>query len=142
MYKEAYKEDIEKFIVFINDLATDLFYDQLMCDGEVMFQCGACYEFVKIIKKYFDIQNILVNKEYNHCAFEYNGNYYDSKGIIDNRENFSIATEIDMLYIIERFGGNLSGYHIYENMINELSKIEEIPHLPQKFYSKKRMKNV
>ena len=54
MYEEAYKENIEKFIVFVNDLTTEIFYERLRCNGEYLYQNGACYEFVKIMKEYLE----------------------------------------------------------------------------------------
>ena len=35
-----------------------VYYERLMCDGETLFQNGACYEFVKIIK----IKTKIINK--------------------------------------------------------------------------------
>lgn len=138
----SYVENIERFINFINDLATEIYYEQLMCDGKTLFQCGACYEFVKIIKNFFEIDNILIDNDYCHCAIEYNGNYYDSLGIIRDKENFSVATEEDMLYIEERFGVHFIRYKIYETIMNEMSCIENIPYLPSKHYQTKINKKI
>lgn len=135
-----YEENIEKFITFVNDLATEVYYEQLNCDGRTLFQNGACYEFIKIIKKFFEIDNILIEKGYNHCAFEYKGNYYDSTGLIKDKEKFSVATEEDILYIEERFGRHLIHYQIYETIISELLLIENIPYLPSEFYKNKQTK--
>ena len=132
-----YKEDIEKFIIFINDLTTEMFYDQLMCNGEDMFQYGACYEFVKIMKNYFEIDNILIEKNFEHCAIEYKGNYYDSKGLIEDKERFTVANDEDILYIEDRFGGHLTKYQISDTIINEISNIEKVPYLPARFYEDK-----
>lgn len=139
MYEEAYKENIEKFIVFLNDLTTEVFYERLRCNGEYLYQNGACYEFIKIMKEYFDIDNILINKKYSHFVFEYKNNYYDSMGIIENKENFLVATEEDILYMMDGFDGHLFSYHIYETMIDEISHIQEIPYLPSKFYKNKQL---
>ena len=139
MMKEynPYEEDIEKFIVFVNDLITDIYYEELMCDGETLFQNGACYEFVKIIKNYFEIDNVLIEKGFDHCAFEYKGNYYDSTGLITDKDRFSVVTDQDMLYIEDRFGMHLMRYQISDTIINEISNIEMVPHLPAKFYQNK-----
>lgn len=137
MYEEAYKENIEKFIVFVNDLTTEIFYERLRCNGEYLYQNGACYEFVKIMKEYFDIDNILLDKNFGHCAFEYKNKYYDSNGIIDNMEDYFKVDNDDMLYIMDRFGGHLFSYHIYETIVDEISHIEEVPFLPSKFYKNK-----
>lgn len=139
MHEEANKEKIEKFIVFVNDLTTKVFYEKLKCNGEYLYQNGACYEFVNIIKRYFEIDNILINKEYSHCAFEYKNDYYDSMGIIKNKENYFIATEEDILYMVDQFGGHLFSYHICETIIDEISHIEKIPYLPSKFYKTKKL---
>lgn len=137
-----YEENIEKFIVFVNDLITELYYEELMCNGETLLQNGACYEFIKIMKNYFEIDNILIEKCFDHCAFEYKGNYYDSTGLIKDKERFSVATDEDILYIEDRFGIHLIRYQISDTVINEISNIEMVPHLPSKFYKNKtKVKN-
>lgn len=132
-----YEEDIEKFIVFVNDLTTEMFYEQLMCNGETMFQYGACYEFVKIMKNYFKIDNILIENNFDHCAIEYKGNYYDSKGLIEEKEKFKVATDEDIFYIEDKFGGHLTKYQISDTIISEISNIEKVPYLPSEFYEDK-----
>ncbi|MBE6160392.1 MAG: hypothetical protein E7157_05045 [Lactobacillales bacterium] len=131
---DSHLEDIEKFIEFINDLTTEIYYEHLMCNGKTLFQCGACYEFVKIIKEFFDIDNILIANDFCHCAFEYRGNYYDSLGIIKDKENFSIVTDDEMIYMEDRFGIHLKRYKIFETIIDEISRIEKVPYLPINFY--------
>ena len=132
-----YEENIEKFIEFINDLTTEFYYEKLLCNGKTLFQSGGCYEFVKIIKEFFDIDNILISKDFCHCAIEYKESYYDSKGLIENKEHFSVATDEDILYIEDRFGGHLTKYQISNTIINEISLIEKVPFLPSKFYKTK-----
>lgn len=121
----------------MNDLATNIYYERLFCDGKTLFQCGGCYEFVKIIKNYFEIDNILIEKKYDHCAFEYKGNYYDSNGLIKDKDKFSVATDKDILYIEDRFGIHLMRYQISDTLIKEISNIEMVPYLPCKFYQNK-----
>lgn len=140
MNKEAYnpyEEDIEKFIVFMNDLTTEIYYEKLMCNGETLFQSGACYEFVKIMKNFFEIENILIEKSFDHCAIEYKGNYYDSKGLIKEKDKFTIANDEDILYIEDKFGGHLTKYQISDTIINEISNIGKVPYLPSRFYEDK-----
>jgi len=132
-----YEENIEKFIEFINDLTTEVYYERLMCNGEILFQNGACYEFVKIMKNYFEIENVLIEKTFDHCAIEYKDNYYDSKGLIEDKDRFSIANDEDLLYIEDKFGGNLIRYQISDTIINEIANIDKVPYLPSKFYKEK-----
>lgn len=132
-----YEENIEKFIIFINDLTTEVYYDNLTCSGETLFQSGACYEFVKIMRNYFEIENVLIEKTNDHCAIEYKNNYYDSKGLIEDKDRFTVATDEDILYIEDRFGGHLARYQISETIINEIANIEKVPYLPTKFYEER-----
>ena len=120
---------MEKFIEFINDLTTELYYDSLRVDGKYIYLHGAGLTFIKIIENYFNIDNVYISKDNKHCAFSYKGILYDAAGTIKNIDNFKIANNEDILYMRNMFGGHLIDRHIYDTVISEMNKIENIPYL-------------
>lgn len=120
---------MEHFIEFINDLTTELYYDRLRVDGKYIYTHGAALTFIKIIENYFNIDNVYIRNDNEHCAFSYKGVLYDAYGIIKNPSDFKIANNEDILYMIDMFGGHLKDRYIYDTVIGEMNKIENIPYL-------------
>ena len=113
--------------MFINDLTTELYMDSLRVNGEYIYLHGACLTFIKIIENYFDIEGIYIRNDNDHCAFKYNNELYDASGLILDPEDYKIANQEDIIYMSEKFGGHLSDRHIYDTVIEEMNKIENIP---------------
>ena len=66
---------VQEFIEFIVDLANDELYEKLDGDARNYFLNGGCYELAKIVKKYVDRCQIVINKSNDHCAILYQGKY-------------------------------------------------------------------
>jgi hypothetical protein len=122
-------DNMEKFIEFIDDLTTELYYENLRVDGKYIYTHGAGLTFIKIIENYFNIDNVYIRNDNNHCAFSYKNILYDATGIIKNPTDFKIANDEDILYMRDMFGGHLKDRYIYDTVINEMNKIENIPYL-------------
>ena len=121
--------NIEKFIEFINDLTTELYYERLRVDGKYIYTHGAALTFIKIIENYFNIDNIYIKNDNEHCAFKYKDYLYDACGIIKNIEDYKIANSEDIIYMRNMFGDHLKDRYIYDTIINEMNKIDNIPYL-------------
>lgn len=126
--------EMEMLINFINDLATDLYYERLYVDGKFLFLNGGCLNLVKIIQTYvpYPTTQIYLKNDLEHCAIKYKNELYDATGKIIDYENYKLATPEDLLYMEDRFGNHLEYLHIYETIINELSMIN-ISHIMDKF---------
>lgn len=115
--------NIEKFIVFVNDLTTDIFYEKLYTTGEVLYFRGGCYILAQIIKNYYPSCDIVLSKYNDHCGVLYKGEVYDATGKVENKDDFAIANEEDILYMEDRFGGQLVHLNIYEVITKEIENI-------------------
>ena len=113
---------MDYFISFLNDLATDLFYDITNAYGEQLFQRGACYEFAKIIKHYIPEATIYMSKDHYHCAVKIDDTLYDSKGVITNPQDFYEADEEDYDHMENTFGLELKYLNIAETIIEEMKE--------------------
>ena len=117
---------LQEFIDFIVDLANDELYDKLDGNAKNYFLNGGCYEFAKIIKKYIEKSQIVINKDNNHCGILYDGKVYDANGINNNKSDFMIAKKDDLEYMDERFGipeiQYIKGVRISDFLINEIKK--------------------
>lgn len=124
--------NIEKFIEFVVDLATEVYYDEYYISGKALFTGGGYFIFPEIIRNYFDIEDLLIRNTGDHWAFSYKGEYYNANGLITDKENYKIADEEDILYMRERFGGHIVHLKVYETMMYELNIIDNLPYLPSK----------
>mgnify|MGYP003468167672 CR=1 FL=1 len=57
--------------------------------------------------------------------------------LIEEKEKFKVATDEDIFYIEDKFGGHLTKYQISDTIISEISNIEKVPYLPSEFYEDK-----
>lgn len=110
---------MEFLIGFINDLATDLFYDKVYINGEDLFKSGGCYEFYKIIRHYVPSIELVIHKSIDHVAFLYNGDIYDASGKVDS-SLYRKLTKEDVDYISEYFGNGVSNLHLSETILSEI----------------------
>ena len=63
----------------------------------------------------------MINKELDHCAIGYNNNIYDALGIVENKDEFSIATKEDIEYMERSFGLKIKSLES-DNIINEVEE--------------------
>lgn len=132
-------EAMLELIELINSLATELFYDKTYIDGKELFQRGCCYELFLIINKIIPEAELLICKNKNHVAIKYEDTLYDSKGIIQNQNDYKTPTRYDYYFIEENFGLSYKHLHIKENIINEIETIN-IKDILEKFKQKKMIK--
>lgn len=114
---------MEDLIIFINDLATDLFYEKTFLLGKDLFQRGACYELFLIINSLEKDTTLYIHKYHNHVAIKHKNKLYDSTGEIENKEEYRPVTKDDMIYIDEYFGESYRHLNIKDKMLKELDKI-------------------
>lgn len=112
--------EIEKFIIFVKDLALELFYDKLGTQFDVFQICG-CYEFCKILKCYYPEGKFYTNITNDHCVFFYKNKLYDSDGNITNDKNneYREMNHIDHNYATD-FEKKLNFNNLGLLMIDEL----------------------
>lgn len=115
------KNKIEKFIQFVVDLVQE--DDAFMNDGSAgyYFTHGGCYELFKVVNHYIPETVCMINKELDHCAIGYNNNIYDALGIVENKDEFSIATKEDIEYMERSFGLKIKSLES-DNIINEVEE--------------------
>lgn len=128
---------MNKLIEFINDLATDLFYEKTLLFGKDLFQRGACYELFLIIQSIEKDIKLYIHKKHNHVTFEYKGELYDSTGQIQNKDDYRLPTNDDINFINEYFGEAYKFLKIKETMIKEL-EIINIKEIRKKFSNQKQ----
>lgn len=95
---ENYYGDINNFIDFTTDLTKDLFSEQFEMGYKDIYQIGGCYEFAKVLKAYYPEGEFYYSVNKGHCAFFYQGIFYDSMGKITDEETlktFKIMSEQD-----------------------------------------------
>lgn len=119
IYMERNK--IEKFIQFVVDLVQE--DDTFMNGGSAgyYFTHGGCYELFKVVNHYIPETVCMINKEVDHCAIGYNNNIYDALGIVENKDEFSIATKEDIEYMERSFGLKIKSLES-DNIINEVEE--------------------
>lgn len=128
---------MEELITFINDLATDLFYEKTYLLGKDLFQRGACYELFLIINSIEKGTRLRIHKTRNHVAFEYENELYDSTGQLDNKDDYRTPTKDDISFINEYFGESYRHLNIKETMLREL-EIINIKEIRKRFNNKKQ----
>ena len=102
------KEDILYFIEFINDLVDDEFMESIgYVRAKDYFQSGGCYEFACILSHYLPQSKMMIRHDLKHLAIFYNGNIYDSYGLL-KKQDFRDLQALDYSYIEdEAFYGRL-----------------------------------
>ena len=117
---------VQEFIEFIVDLANDELYEKLDGDARNYFLNGGCYELAKIVKKYVDRCQIVINKSNDHCAILYQGKIYDANGENPNKLEFFIANKEDLEYMEGSFGipevQYVNGIRISDFLINAIKE--------------------
>ena len=115
---------MNKLIEFINDLATDLFYEKTLLFGKDLFQRGACYELFLIINHLIKDTELYIHKTKNHVVIKYGKELYDSTGKINNKNEYRQVEKDDLKYINEYFGEGYRYLKIKDTLLNELDKID------------------
>ena len=114
---------MENLITFINDLATDLFYEETFLLGKDLFQRGACYELFLIINSIEKDTTLHIHKSRNHVAIKHNDKLYDSTGEIQKKDDYRPVTDDDLSFIKEYYGEAYRHLNIKDKMLEELDKI-------------------
>ena len=118
--------NFEQFIEFVIDLAQEELYEKFDGNARAYFLGGGCYELVKIIKNYIPDSQIVINNQSDHCGIKFNNEIFDADGIVNNKEDFSIATVDDIKYMNNRFNipekQYINGKTISEYLIEEIKK--------------------
>lgn len=115
------KNKVEKFVEFIVDLVQE---NEIFMEGgsaKYYFTHGGCYELFKVVNHYIPETVCMINKELDHCAIGYNNNIYDALGIVENKDEFSIATKEDIEYMERSFGLKIKSLES-DNIINEVEE--------------------
>ena len=113
--------NIDRFINFINELVDDEF-DYILggASAEYYFLHGGCYELYKIVSHYYKDANCVINKNLDHCAILYNNSIYDASGIIENKENYQVASNEDIEYMERHFGLHINALEA-DSLIKEIN---------------------
>ena len=131
---------MEYFITFINDVATDLFYDKFYINGRDLFLRGGCYEFYKIVKHFEPSIELYIHKSIDHCAFLFNGSLYDSTGIISDTNMYRKANSVDLSYIEEYFGASFINLHLSSVIVDEIENANIKQFVYEKIKEDKKLK--
>lgn len=102
------KNKVEKFVEFIVDLVQE---NEIFMEGgsaKYYFTHGGCYELYKVVNHYIPETVCMINKELDHCAIGYDNKIYDALGLVENKDDFSIATKEDIEYMERSFGRKIS----------------------------------
>ncbi len=93
---EEVEEDLMlKFLdVVIGEVGEYSIFDN-ESSSKYYFNHGGCYELYKIVLHYFPNVKLMMRKDYKHCAISYKDIYYDSEGIVEDRENYISARAED-----------------------------------------------
>jgi len=88
------------------------------------FKSGGCYEFVKVLKHFFPEGTIMMQKDYNHCAYLIGEIIYDCEGVC-KKNDFIIASDLDKekledVYIYGRADIKFDGKMPSEALIDEI----------------------
>lgn len=127
---------MEQLITIINDIATELFYEETQLKGSLLFQLGGCYELYLILSKITNDTTLYKNKEREHVVTRYKNRLYDSGGRILYPEEYRKATIEDYLFIEKYYGKTFEHLHIAESVLEELSK-RDINELLEKLQKQK-----
>ena len=133
------KLSIEEFINTILGISNEeLFYNEQI-DAQSIFLGGECYEFALVLKEFITNSVIVIDNKNEHCAVQFQGRIYDSRGDVTNTFKGRIAREEDIDYMEDRFGvpekSFIDGQRISKYLINYIKKCRFIDRLP--FYSPK-----
>lgn len=129
---------IEKFIEIINDELYEEIGDRLYnSDAICYFMNGGCFQFVEIMKYYFNDSIIMLNKDYTHCCIMIDNNLYDASGKLEDKNNYKIANDIDILYCKNYFGFNEYKYVNNELLVERI--IRSINSINFSFFSDKKL---
>ena len=114
---------VEEFIKFINELMDDEFSACIdFFSAEFYFTNGGCLEFAKILNHYLVGSEFVISKDFGHFAILFNGNIYDAKGLVKDKENYSVIS-LDNLKNVEYFYGRgvkINGQTVNDSMIKEI----------------------
>ena len=127
---------IEELITIINDIATNLFYEETGIKGSLLFQIGGCYELYLILSKITNNTTLYINRDKEHVVTKYKNRLYDSGGRIIYPEEYTKATIEDYIYVEKNFGKAFEHLHISESVLEELSK-KDINELLEKLQKQK-----
>ena len=125
-----YQFSIEELIKTIIDISNEeLFYNEPV-DAQYIFQNGECYELALVLKHFITNSFLVIDKDYEHCAIQFHGRIYDSRGDVTSIFQGHIANEQDMDYMEDRFGipekGYINGQRLSEWLINYIDGVESI----------------
>lgn len=96
---------VVEFINFINDLVNDEFdYCIDYVDSKYYFMHGGCLEFAKVLHHYLKNSYIVIRDDFEHFAVEYEGNIYDTGGMVSEKGLYYRLSHDDLLKVEHRYG--------------------------------------
>lgn len=106
----------------INKINNDFFSTITGCESKEYFLNGGCLDFVRIFQSLYKDAIIMIKYDKSHVCVSYEGFLYDASGVVEDTENYDIATNDDLFYMEKYSNNNFKPLNVADRIINMIGE--------------------